>query len=110
LIVLSLFFLFSRNSPSQLTLSPFTASQDLVPSSTSVLLDILEHNFPHKRLDVETHRCFLSNILQVAAYCEALKSSILGLAIKNILQIDVRRALVRFALLLWSVANLDGNE
>lgn len=62
---------------------------DLVPSSTSVLLDILEHNFPHKRLDVETHRCYLSNILQVASYCEALKSSILALAIKNILQIDV---------------------
>ncbi|ELR13676.1 RNA polymerase I specific transcription initiation factor RRN3 protein [Acanthamoeba castellanii str. Neff] len=62
---------------------------DLVPSSTSVLLDILEHNFPHKRLDVETHRCYLSNILQVASYCEALKSSILALAIKNILQIDM---------------------
>lgn len=61
-----------------------------MPSSTSVLLDILEHNFPHKRLDVETHRCYLSNILQVASYCEALKSSILALAIKNILQIDVR--------------------
>jgi hypothetical protein len=68
----------------------------MVPSSTSVLLDILEHNFPHKRLDVETHRCYLSNILQVASYCEALKSSILGLAIKNILQIDVRRDFISF--------------
>ena len=67
-----------------------------MPSSTSVLLDILEHNFPHKRLDVETHRCYLSNILQVASYCEALKSSILALAIKNILQIDVRLSLSLF--------------
>jgi RNA polymerase I-specific transcription initiation factor RRN3 len=61
-----------------------------------LLFDVLSKSFPHKKHDTETHRLYLFNLLQIVAYCEALKASIISLAVRNLLQVDVEIRLESF--------------
>ncbi|KAJ4458266.1 putative RNA polymerase I-specific transcription initiation factor RRN3 [Paratrimastix pyriformis] len=61
----------------------------LVPSSNAPLFDILADAFPHRRIDLETQRFFLSNLLSVCTYSPILHDRIVGLIVDRLLEIDV---------------------
>ncbi|KAL6052436.1 DNA independent RNA polymerase I transcription factor [Balamuthia mandrillaris] len=62
---------------------------ELAPTSITPLFSALSANFPHRRLDVDTQRFYLSNLLQLTQYCPALRGSVLSIAVKKALELDV---------------------
>jgi len=61
----------------------------LVPTSPALLYEVLTEKFPHKIAEAEVQKFYLANVLAVIEYCPILKGALLGLAINQILQLDV---------------------
>lgn len=62
----------------------------LSPTSYSILQNRIESKFPHVSADVEEHRAYIYNILDIASYVSAIRHRIIEIAIENMLKIDVR--------------------
>ena len=61
----------------------------LVPTSPALLYEVVAEQFPHKIAEADVQKFYLSNALTIIEYCPVLKGAILGLAVNQILQLDV---------------------
>lgn len=63
---------------------------NIIPTSSTALLDLLVTNFPHKRRDILTIRLYLKAILDICTYVPPFRDRLFALAVEKAVQIDVR--------------------
>ncbi|KAK9453864.1 RNA polymerase I-specific transcription initiation factor RRN3 [Dipodascopsis uninucleata] len=61
----------------------------LVPTSSVVLQTAVVSNFPHKNEDHSFLFKYIFNVLQITEYCPELRSSIWGVILKHLVELDV---------------------
>ena len=61
----------------------------LIPSSISVLFNVLIEKYPHKRYDTITHQLYCKNLLYITTYIPVLRSRILSAICERLIYLDV---------------------